>query len=186
MVVIFSCGIALTLRGSTMCAAEEVDLSADSKHWEILSDNERHFISHVLAFFAASDGIVLENLAVRFMKEVQVPEARAFYGFQIAIENIHSGTTLYPCNVSFNELFLSGIPLRSRCCTIAHFSCSGSRDCADEIMFHHVQRCTACCWRHTSRTRLRRQGCSMPLRLFPVLLRKHSGPWSGLTGMQFS
>jgi ribonucleoside-diphosphate reductase subunit M2 len=70
--------------------AEEVDLSEDSKHWVTLSDNERHFISHVLAFFASSDGIVLENLAVRFMKDVQVPEARAFYGFQIAMEGIHS------------------------------------------------------------------------------------------------
>lgn len=57
-----------------LSAAEEVDLSADSKHWEALTDNERHFISHVLAFFAASDGIVLENLAVRFMKEIQIPE----------------------------------------------------------------------------------------------------------------
>ncbi|CAM6038210.1 unnamed protein product [Sphagnum compactum] len=70
--------------------AEEVDLSQDQKHWENLKPDERHFISHVLAFFAASDGIVLENLAVRFMKEIQIPEARAFYGFQIAIENIHS------------------------------------------------------------------------------------------------
>ncbi|PNW74597.1 hypothetical protein CHLRE_12g491050v5 [Chlamydomonas reinhardtii] len=70
--------------------AEEVDLGDDMKHWEKLSDGERHFISHVLAFFAASDGIVLENLAIRFMKEVQLPEARAFYGFQVAIENIHS------------------------------------------------------------------------------------------------
>lgn len=70
--------------------AEEVDLGGDIKHWEGLNDNERHFISHVLAFFAASDGIVNENLGVRFLKEVQVPEARAFYGFQIAIENIHS------------------------------------------------------------------------------------------------
>lgn len=70
--------------------AEEVDLSSDQQHWEHLTEDERHFIKHVLAFFAASDGIVLENLAVRFMKEVQVPEARAFYGFQIAIENIHS------------------------------------------------------------------------------------------------
>ena len=70
--------------------AEEVDLSDDRKHWESLTDDEKHFISHVLAFFAASDGIVLENLAVRFMKDVQVPEARAFYGFQVAIENIHS------------------------------------------------------------------------------------------------
>ncbi|KAH9538751.1 hypothetical protein CY35_15G022700 [Sphagnum magellanicum] len=70
--------------------AEEVDLSQDQKHWEALTSDERHFISHVLAFFAASYGIVLENLAVRFMKEIQIPEARAFYGFQIAIENIHS------------------------------------------------------------------------------------------------
>lgn len=61
------------------------------KHWEGLTKDEKHFVSHVLAFFAASDGIVLENLGVRFMKEVQIPEARAFYGFQIAIENIHSG-----------------------------------------------------------------------------------------------
>ena len=67
--------------------AEEVDLSADARHWdEALSPDERHFISHVLAFFAASDGIVLENLASRFMSDVQVAEARAFYGFQIAIE----------------------------------------------------------------------------------------------------
>lgn len=70
--------------------AEEVDLSQDMQHWETLSDSEKHFISHVLAFFAASDGIVLENLAARFLKDVQVPEARAFYGFQIAMENIHS------------------------------------------------------------------------------------------------
>ena len=123
-------------------AAEEVDLSSDAVDWEKkLNNDERHFVSHVLAFFAASDGIVLENLAVRFMKEIQLPEvshallcayvhiqldrqnspvillpiqafkdqgqcqagalqlqnscwlvqARAFYGFQIAIENIHSG-----------------------------------------------------------------------------------------------
>lgn len=70
--------------------AEEVDLSQDQRHWDALTPDERHFITHVLAFFAASDGIVLENLAGRFMKEVQVAEARAFYGFQIAIENIHS------------------------------------------------------------------------------------------------
>jgi len=73
--------------------AEEVDLSDDMKHWETLTKDEKHFVSHVLAFFAASDGIVLENLGVRFMGEVQIPEARAFYGFQIAIENIHSGTS---------------------------------------------------------------------------------------------
>jgi len=69
---------------------EEVDLSEDMRDWEKLSDGERHFISHVLAFFAASDGIVNENLAMRFSNEVQLPEARCFYGFQIAIENIHS------------------------------------------------------------------------------------------------
>ena len=72
--------------------AEEVDLSKDNKDWENLNDNERHFISMILAFFAASDGIVLENLGVRFMCEVQLSEARAFYGLQIAMENIHSIT----------------------------------------------------------------------------------------------
>jgi len=70
--------------------AEEVDLSKDMADWENLKQDERYFISHVLAFFAASDGIVNENLVERFMKEVQVPEARCFYGFQIAMENIHS------------------------------------------------------------------------------------------------
>merc|ERR1719474_1522703 len=70
--------------------AEEVDLSKDVKDWENLKDDERYFVSHVLAFFAASDGIVNENLVERFMQEVQVPEARCFYGFQIAMENIHS------------------------------------------------------------------------------------------------
>jgi len=69
---------------------EEVDLSKDMSDWDKLKADERYFISHVLAFFAASDGIVNENLVERFMKEVQVPEARCFYGFQIAIENIHS------------------------------------------------------------------------------------------------
>ena len=70
--------------------AEELDLSKDRKDWENLNEKEQHFIKHVLAFFAASDGIVNENLAVHFMKEVQWPEARCFYGFQIAMENIHS------------------------------------------------------------------------------------------------
>src|SRR5688572_28762341 len=72
--------------------AEEIDLSPDLKDWERLTSDEQHFIKHVLAFFAASDGIVNENLAVNFMKEVQLPEARCFYGFQIMIENIHSET----------------------------------------------------------------------------------------------
>ena len=72
--------------------AEEIDLTKDVSHWESLNDDERFFISMILAFFAASDGIVLENLAVRFMNDVQVSEARAFYGFQIAMENIHSQT----------------------------------------------------------------------------------------------
>lgn len=70
--------------------AEEMDLSKDIDHWNTLNADEQHFISMILAFFAASDGIVLENLAMRFMNDVQVAEARAFYGFQIAIENIHS------------------------------------------------------------------------------------------------
>jgi ribonucleoside-diphosphate reductase beta chain len=72
--------------------AEEIDLSSDLKDWANLNDGERHFVSHVLAFFAASDGIVNENLAVNFMSEVQIPEARCFYGFQIMMENIHSET----------------------------------------------------------------------------------------------
>merc|ERR1712188_94989 len=72
--------------------AEEIDLSQDLKDWEKLTDSEQHFIKHILAFFAASDGIVLENLSGAFSVEVQVPEARAFYGFQIAMENIHSET----------------------------------------------------------------------------------------------
>lgn len=70
--------------------AEEIDLADDHKFWNKLNDGERHFISHVLAFFAASDGIVNENLAMNFSNEIQSSEARCFYGFQIAIENIHS------------------------------------------------------------------------------------------------
>ena len=72
--------------------AEEIDLTKDAAHWESLNQDEKYFISMILAFFAASDGIVLENLASRFMSDVQVSEARAFYGFQIAMENIHSHT----------------------------------------------------------------------------------------------
>ncbi len=69
---------------------EEVDLAKDNVDWESLTSNEQYFIKMILAFFAASDGIVLENLAGRFMNDVQLSEARAFYGFQIAMENIHS------------------------------------------------------------------------------------------------
>jgi ribonucleotide reductase beta subunit family protein with ferritin-like domain len=72
--------------------AEEIDLTKDLTHWESLNADEKYFISMILAFFAASDGIVLENLASRFMNDVQLAEARAFYGFQIAMENIHSET----------------------------------------------------------------------------------------------
>jgi ribonucleoside-diphosphate reductase subunit M2 len=72
--------------------SEEIDLTKDLSHWDALSSDERYYISMILAFFAASDGIVLENLAQRFMSDVQVSEARAFYGFQIAMENIHSET----------------------------------------------------------------------------------------------
>jgi len=70
--------------------AEEIDLSKDMAYWEKLSDGERHFIKHVLAFFAGSDGIVMENLAVRFMREVQWPEAKLFYSVQNFIEGVHS------------------------------------------------------------------------------------------------
>lgn len=73
--------------------AEEISMSDDTMDWNAkLTESERYFISHVLAFFAASDGIVLENLATRFLKEVQIPEARCFFGLQIAMENVHSET----------------------------------------------------------------------------------------------
>lgn len=70
--------------------AEEVDLTNDIRDWEALTDNEKYFIKNVLSFFAASDGIVNENLAENFYREVQYPEAKFFYGFQLAMENIHS------------------------------------------------------------------------------------------------
>lgn len=72
--------------------AEEIDLATDRRDWQLLTDDERHFVKHVLAFFAASDGIVNENLAMNFASEVQLPDNRCFYGFQIAIENIHAET----------------------------------------------------------------------------------------------
>ena len=72
--------------------AEEIDLSADLMDWVRLSDTERHFISHVLAFFAASDEIVNENLSSNFNTKVTAPKARCFYGFLIAVKNIHSET----------------------------------------------------------------------------------------------
>jgi hypothetical protein len=72
--------------------AEEINLTSDLQDWDNLSPNERHFVSHVLAFFAASDVIVNENLSGNFATEVTSPEARCFYGFQIAVENIHSET----------------------------------------------------------------------------------------------
>jgi ribonucleotide reductase beta subunit family protein with ferritin-like domain len=77
---------------SAFWTAEELDLTKDGNDWAALSENERFFIKRILAFFAASDGIVCENLGVRFMNDVTIPEARAFYGFQIAMENVHSET----------------------------------------------------------------------------------------------
>ena len=72
--------------------AEEIDFSKDMTHWETLTEKEQYFIKMILAFFAASDGIVIENLGMRFMSDVQLPEARAAYGFQLMMENIHSET----------------------------------------------------------------------------------------------
>ena len=72
--------------------AEEIDMVNDVKAFEKLNKNEQHFIKMILAFFAASDGIVNENLAEQFMSEIQIPEARCFYSQQLAIENIHSET----------------------------------------------------------------------------------------------
>lgn len=80
------------LHAASFWTAEEIDLAEDAKDWKGLNDNERHFLKHVLAFFAASDGIVNENLVTNFADEVQWAEARCFYGFQIMMENIHAET----------------------------------------------------------------------------------------------
>jgi ribonucleoside-diphosphate reductase beta chain len=77
---------------SVFWTPEEIDLSKDLAHWEKLNDNERHFIKHILGFFAGSDGIVMENLATRFTREVQWPEAKFFYGCQNLLEAVHSET----------------------------------------------------------------------------------------------
>jgi ribonucleotide reductase beta subunit family protein with ferritin-like domain len=77
---------------ATFWRPEEIDLTRDKSDWERLTTNERRFIKYVLAFFAASDGIVMENLAERFMSEIQIPEVRAFYSYQIFIEQVHSET----------------------------------------------------------------------------------------------
>merc|ERR1712216_970776 len=82
--------VAANKHEASFWTVEEVDLSQDMAHWEKLNENEQYFVKHVLAFFAASDGIVNENLATNFIDEVQIPEARCFYGFQLMMENIHS------------------------------------------------------------------------------------------------
>jgi len=97
---------------------EEIDLSKDKAHWLKLTDNERHFVTCILAFFASSDGIVLENLALRFMKDVDLPEARAFYGFQIAMENIHS--EMYSLLI---DSYLEGIEKANVFNAIENFPC---------------------------------------------------------------
>ena len=77
---------------ATFWTPEELDLTKDRNDWEKLTDNEKHFVKHVLAFFAGSDGIVMENLVERFMADIQIPEARNFYAYQIFIEGVHSET----------------------------------------------------------------------------------------------
>jgi ribonucleoside-diphosphate reductase beta chain len=77
---------------SCFWTAEEIDLSKDLEDFKKLSDNEKHFITHILAFFAGSDGIVIENLGTRFLSETHIPEARCAYGFQLMMENIHGET----------------------------------------------------------------------------------------------
>jgi ribonucleoside-diphosphate reductase beta chain len=77
---------------SSFWTVDEIDLSKDINDWEKLNDNEQHFIKNVLGFFAGSDGIIMENLAVRFMNEIQIPEVKSFYSYQIFNESIHSET----------------------------------------------------------------------------------------------
>jgi len=86
-----------------LIVAEEVDLSTDVQQWEALTDSEKHFISHVLAFFAASDGIVLENLAARFLNDVQVPEVRIF-----TLRNIEKTVALNDFLVLLSDLICCG------------------------------------------------------------------------------
>lgn len=76
----------------TFWTAEEIDLTRDGEDWEKLNDNERYFIKNILAFFAGSDGIIMENLAAKFLNEIQIAEARAFYSYQIFNEQVHSNT----------------------------------------------------------------------------------------------
>jgi len=76
----------------TFWTAEEIDLTRDKQDWESLNDNERYFIKNILAFFAGSDGIIMENLAAQFLNEIQIAEARAFYSYQIFNEQVHSNT----------------------------------------------------------------------------------------------
>lgn len=131
---------------------EEIDLADDRKHWLTLKDDERHFIKHVLAFFAASDGIVNENLALRFYGDVHLPELRAFYTFQAAIESIHGETysllidTLVPEPAEKARLFnsLETIPVISKKAAwalrwISSNECFGERliafACVEGIMF---------------------------------------------------
>ena len=83
---------AYEIHKSAFWTAQEIDYSADLDDWETLTYNEKHFIEHILAFFAGSDGIVLENLVSNFCREIQIPEVRCFYGFQAMIENIHGET----------------------------------------------------------------------------------------------
>lgn len=94
---------------------DEIDLSKDYVDWETLNDDERFFIKNVLSFFAASDGIVNENLAINFVNEVQYPEAKTFYGFQIAMENIHS--TVYSLLI---DTYIKDLTEKSKCLRAIH------------------------------------------------------------------
>ena len=88
---------------ASLWTTEEIDLTTDTTDWDHLTNNERHFISHVLAYFAASDGIINENLGSNFATEVTSPEARCFYGFQTAVENNYSKTYLLLINTYIKD-----------------------------------------------------------------------------------
>ena len=102
--------------------AQEVDLSKDKADWEKLTHDEQYFIKMILAFFAASDGIVLENLGMRFMGEVQLSEARAFYGLQIAMENIHSVMYSTLIDTYINDSVESKAPVARMCLPLKYVS----------------------------------------------------------------
>jgi hypothetical protein len=170
---------------SRPAAAEEVDLGDDMRHWEKLNDDERHFILHILAFFAASDGIVLENLGARFLKEVQIPEVRRRGCWGGASRGARPGDR-WPQRAGRAAVrrrraprpLRSPTPSRPLPATPRRAHSTASRSPSRTS----TRRCTPCCWRPTSRTPSRRTACSTRPRPCPPSRRRPTGRSSGSPG----